>query len=347
MGGQVHRQKMISGEENFGCMLEHGPMPEDRTPNRTNFCERTGVDGIGPVVVTGSSGLIGTAVCQSLRHCGHEVRRLVRREPERDDEYRWDPDADVIDAAVFSGARSVVHLAGAPVATRWTKTMKNRIHRSRVGGTRQIHAAASRVFSVRTLVCASAIGFYGFDPSQPAASESTGSGDGFLAEVCRAWEESARTAISGDSNAQLTIARIGVVLDVNGGMLSHLLACARRLGRIPIVGSGEQLISWVSLNDCVESIRFCLANEISGPVNIVSPNTVSQRELAENLADRIGMKTVVIPSLFIRCTAGRMGQEVILGGRRVGPTRLVDSGYPFANLELGSFLDRLHIRDIS
>lgn len=170
---------MTPGQREPRCTLEAGPMHEARDPTRSGCHGPTVTDGIGPVVVTGTSGLIGTAVCQSLRHSGHEVRRLVRREPERDDEYRWAPEADFIDTTVFSGARSVVHLAGAPVATRWTKTMKNRIFRSRVEGTRQIHSAASQVHSVRTLVCASAVGFYGFDPARPAASESTESGDGF------------------------------------------------------------------------------------------------------------------------------------------------------------------------
>jgi len=336
---------MTTGPKDSRFTLEADLMGEGRDPACTGYPERTVADRIGPVVVTGASGLIGSAICQSLRLDGHEVRRLVRRQPERDDEYRWDPEADFIDAAVFSGARSVVHLAGAPIATRWTKTMKNHISRSRVEGTRQVHSAASRAHSVRTLICASAIGFYGFDPAQPAASESTGSGDGFLAEVCRAWEEAARTAISGGSNARLTIARIGVVLDEGGGMLAHLLSVARRLGRIPIAGSGEQWISWISLNDCVDTIRFCMAREFNGPVNMVSPNAVSQRELAESLSDRIAATTASIPAPLIRCAAGQMGQEVILGGRRADPTRLEASGHSFLDPKLNNFLSRLPLTE--
>lgn len=326
-------------------MLEDQPMADARDPVNTACSERAAVDEVGPVVVTGSSGLIGAAVCQALRRSGQEVRRLVRREPGRDDEYRWDPEADFIDVTAFSGARSVVHLAGAPVATRWTKTMKDRIYRSRIEGTHQIHSAASRVQSVQTLVCASAIGFYGFDPARPAADESTGSGDGFLAEVCQAWEHTARTAISDRSDVRLTIARIGVVLDQDGGMLAHLLSIARRLRRVPLVGSGDQWISWVSLPDCIDAIRLCLTERMSGPVNIVSPNVVTQRELATLLSKRIAIKTAPIPAPMIRCIAGRLGEEVLLGGRRASALRLQRAGYTFTDPELSSVMRRLNLTE--
>ncbi len=290
------------------------------------------------VAVTGSSGLIGTALVTSLRADGHEVIRLVRQAPRAADEVRWDPraaDAGLLapgapGSSALDGLGACVHLAGAGVGDRrWTARYKAEIRASRVLGTRAL-AGALATFDAppATLVAASAIGWYGDTGGRPA-DESAPSGPAFLARLVRDWEAAARPAA--DAGIRVVHTRSGLVLTPRGGLLARLLPLAR-LGLCPRFASGRQAMSWISLSDEIGAIRFLLdRKDISGPVNLTAPAPATNSEFTAALTAAVGRRDLPwlrVPAPALRLALGEAAVE-LLTSARVLPGRLQEAGYEF------------------
>lgn len=287
------------------------------------------------IAVTGSSGLVGSALVEALEADAHLVRPLVRR-PVREGkhEIRWDPTAGTIDAAELAEVDSVVHLAGENIAAhRWTPAFKDKIRDSRVRGTNLLcQALAGLASKPSVLVSASAIGYYG-DRGEEPVDESSPRGRGFLPEVCEQWENA--TAPARDANIRVVNLRIGFVLARNGGGLAQMLT-PFRLGVGGVIGSGRQYMSWVELNDLVRAIQFTLAAAaLSGPVNAVAPQAVTNREFTKTLGRVLGRPTVLpMPAFAARLAFGEMANEMLLGGARVEPRALTAARFEFAYSQL-------------
>ena len=287
------------------------------------------------VAVTGSSGLIGTALVASLRADGHEVIRLVRRPPRGADEARWDPraaDAGLVPYAPggLDGLDACVHLAGAGVADRrWTARYKAEIRASRVLGTRALAGALAKLSPPpASLVAASAIGWYG-DTGGREVDESAPAGQAFLARLVRDWEAAAGPAA--DAGIRVVHTRSGLVLTPRGGILARLLPLAR-LGLCPRFGSGRQVMSWISLSDEIGAIRFLLdRKDISGPVNLTAPAPVTNSEFTAALdaaVSRRDLPWLRVPAPALRLALGEAAVE-LLTSARVLPKRLQEAGYQF------------------
>jgi uncharacterized protein len=296
------------------------------------------------VAVTGSSGLIGTALVASLKADGHEVIRLVRRPLRAADEARWDPraaDAGLIPSAPGGLGRldACVHLAGAGVADRrWTARYKAEIRASRVLGTRALAGALAKLSSPpATLVAASAIGWYG-DTGGREVDESAPAGQAFLARLVRDWEAAADPAA--DAGIRVVHTRSGLVLTPRGGILARLLPLAR-LGVCPRFGSGRQVMSWISLSDEIGAIRFLLdRKDISGPVNLAAPAAVTNSEFTaalHNAVDRRDLPWLRVPAPALRLALGEAAVE-LLTSARVRPKRLEEAAYEFRHPTLSEAL---------
>jgi uncharacterized protein (TIGR01777 family) len=291
------------------------------------------------VAVTGSTGLVGTALVSALEADGHLVRRIVRRTVrEGDHEIHWDPVAGTIDAAELSGVDAVVHLAGENLAAhRWTKSLKTKIRDSRVLGTRLLcQTLASLASKPTVLVSASAIGYYG-DRGDETVDESSSAGRGFLADVCQQWE--AETRAARDADIRVVNLRIGVVLSRNGGALAQMLT-PFQMGLAGVIGSGEQFVSWIELDDLVRAIQFVLAAAaLSGPVNAVAPEPVTNREFTKTLGRVLRRPTALpMPAFAARLAFGEMADEMLLGGVRVVPRVLMATQFTYQFPQLESAL---------
>jgi uncharacterized protein len=298
------------------------------------------------VAVTGSTGLIGTALVASLRSDGHQVIRLVRRPPRSADEVRWDPraaDAGLGPATSVPGALeglgACVHLAGAGVASRrWTSRYKAEIRASRVLGTRALAGALARLGSPpATLVAASAIGWYG-DTGGREVDESAPAGSGFLARVVRDWEAASEPAVA--AGIRVVRIRSGLILTPARGLLARLLPLAR-LGLCPRFASGTQVMTWISLSDEIGAIRFLLdRKDISGPVNVTAPGPVTNSAFTAALAAAVGRRDLPwlrVPAPVLRLALGEAAVE-LLTSAWVTPTRLIQAGYQFRHPTLAGAL---------
>jgi len=291
------------------------------------------------IAVTGSSGLIGTALVAALRADGHQVTRLVRGGPAGDDTIAWDPRADGggLDPRSLDGVAAVVHLAGAAVAgQRWTESYKAEIRDSRVHGTTALVSVLTAMTTPPgVLLCASAVGWYG-DVAGREVDESSPAGTGFLAGVVRDWEAAAAPA--GRAGIRVVTMRNGLVLSPAGGVLARLLPLFR-LGLGARLGSGTQVMSWIALSELVAVMRFLLTREdIAGPVNTTTPNPVTNREFTSVLAatvHRPAMLTVPVPVL--RTVIGGASVE-LLSSARVLPRRLLAAGYRYEHPGLAGAL---------
>jgi hypothetical protein len=291
------------------------------------------------VLVTGSTGFIGSALVTALADAGHPITRLVRR-PAVAGEVRWDPAAGSIDAGGLEGHDTVVHLAGENIAGRWSAAKKQRIVSSRVGGTRLLAEALAKLSRrPRALICASAIGYYG-NRGDEKLREDSPPGRGFLAESCIAWEAAAKPAA--DAGLRVAHLRIGVVLHPSGGALKQMLL-PFKLGLGGVVGSGQQYMSWIALDDLVAIIQHALANEaLRGPANAVAPNPVTNREFTQALGKVVSRPTILpMPAFGVRLLFGEMGDELLLSSARVEPARLAASGFRFAYPQLEGALRHL------
>lgn len=286
------------------------------------------------VLVSGSHGLVGSALVSELVADGIVVRRLVRGERAGEGEVAWDPDGGHVDEGGLGGIDAVVHLAGENIAARrWSSAQKSRIRDSRVRGTRRLAEAVSRLAAPPgVMICASAIGYYG-DRGAETLDESSEAGSGFLAEVCRDWERAAEPAVR--RGVRVVWLRFGVILSARGGALKSMLR-PFRLGLGGVVGSGRQFLSWVSLDDAVGAIRHALArSSVVGVVNVVAPAAVTNREFTRVLGRVLGRPTVLpLPAFAARLVLGEMADALLLSSARVVPRRLEASGYRFRHAEL-------------
>jgi uncharacterized protein (TIGR01777 family) len=291
------------------------------------------------VLVSGSSGLIGSALVPRLRSEGHEVVRLVRRAPQGADEVRWDLDAGTLDTAALGRVDAIVHLAGEGVGEkRWTPEQKQKILDSRVKGTRLLSETAAALDPRPSVfVCGSAIGFYGLRGDEVLTEDST-HGAGFLADVVQQWEAAAQPAL--DAGIRTVFLRTGIVLAPKGGAFGKLLPFLK-LGLGGKLGRGDQWWSWISLEDEVGLIRHALTTErLAGPVNGTAPQPVTNAELVKVAGKVLGRPTVLPVPKFALSLAmgGELTDEVILAGQRALPKAAEASGYEFRHPDVESAL---------
>lgn len=286
------------------------------------------------VLVTGSSGFIGSALVPFLTAAGHAVTRLVRSQPRPGAaEVRWDPVAKTVDTAGLEGLNATVHLAGETIVGRWTPASKARLRSSRVEGTRLLADALSRLTRPpRVMVCASAIGYYG-DRGEEILREESPPGTSFLSQVCREWEAAAQPAIR--KGIRVVHLRIGVVLSPAGGALARMLP-PFKLGLGGRLGSGRQYMSWIALDELVEVIHFALTNDrLRGAVNAVAPRPVTNLEFTKTLGRVLSRPTIFpVPAFAVRLALGEVADELLLASTHVEPTRLLAAGYQFRFPEL-------------
>jgi uncharacterized protein (TIGR01777 family) len=286
------------------------------------------------VAITGSHGLIGSALAARLRADGHEVRRLVREDPRRPDEIRWDPSAGAIDSERLEGVDAVVHLAGAGIGDkRWTAARKQVVRESRTLGTAVLaRALAGLDRAPRVLVSASAIGYYG-DRGDAWLDEDAAAGDDFGARVCRDWEAAAMPAA--DAGIRVVRIRSGLVQAASGGMVRRLLL-PFKLGAGGRLGSGQQYMSWITLDDEVAAIRHLLATDsVAGPVNLTAPEPVTNAEYTRVLASLLHRPAVVpTPTAGLKVVYGSELVDSLLGSQRVSSEKLRASGFTFAHADI-------------
>ncbi len=291
------------------------------------------------ILISGASGLIGKALIPALETRGAHVHRLVRREPGDQQEIRWNP-MQAVSPQIVSGYDAVIHLSGESVAGRWTESKKRRIRDSRVISTRNLATAMAKAEKPpQTFVCASAIGYYGNRGDEVLAEES-GSGEGFLAELSREWEEAARPAAH--AGIRVVNLRIGVVLSRDGGALKQMLL-PFRLGLGGKIGSGRQWFSWIHVDDLVAAVLHILEKpNLSGPVNMVSPNPVTNEGFTKTLAKTLNRTAILpVPAFALRLTFGEFAGEGLLASARVVPKKLREDGFAFRCPELEVALEDL------
>jgi uncharacterized protein (TIGR01777 family) len=273
------------------------------------------------IAITGASGLIGTALVGHLKSEGHTVQRLVRRPIVAPDEIQWDPKTGYVDIEALRGVDAVIHLAGVGVGDkRWSKKYKAEILNSRLLGTTAIARAVSEV-KPQVFISASAIGWYG-ESGNRAVVESDRVGDDFLAAVCREWEAAADLA----QGVRTVKIRTGLVLDPTGGALGKMLPLFR-LGLGGKLGNGKQWWSWITLHDVIRAISFLLENKIEGPVNLTSPNPVTNQEFTSALARAMHRPALFpAPAIGLKIALGGFSSE-ILGSKKVMPQELTNAGF--------------------
>ena len=273
------------------------------------------------IAITGASGLIGTALVGHLKSEGHTVQRFVRRPVVAPDEIQWDPKTGYVDIEALRGVDAVIHLAGVGVGDkRWTKKYKSEILNSRLLGTTAIAHAINEV-KPQVFISASAIGWYG-ESGNRSVVESDRVGDDFLAAVCREWEGAADLA----TDVRTVKIRTGLVLDPTGGALGRMLPLFR-LGLGGKLGNGKQWWSWITLHDVIRAITFLLENKVSGPVNLTSPNPVTNQEFTSALARAMHRPALFpAPAIALKIALGGFSSE-ILGSKKVTPQVLTDAGF--------------------
>ena len=290
------------------------------------------------IVVSGSTGLIGSALTKALRRRDHEVVPMVRRRLAPGERaIAWDPKRATLDRPGLEGVDAVVHLAGENVFGRWSQAKKQRIYDSRVTGTRLLcDTLAGLRRPPTTLLAASAIGYYG-DRGGEVVTEESPPGTDFLAHVARDWE--AATAAATRAGIRVVNTRNGVVLTTTGGALAKMLP-AFRLGLGGPVGSGDQYLSWIALDDMINAILHLLTHpDLVGPVNMTAPAPVTNREFARALGKVLGRPAVVtVPAFALRMAFGTEGAAMLQSGQRVSPARLIASGFSFSLQEVGQAL---------
>lgn len=308
------------------------------------------------VLISGASGLLGSAIRPALHTAGHSTSALVRRVPQVRDavsganlgsssavnELHWDP-VQPLDPKKLNGVDAIIHLAGKNIFGLWTKQFKREVRDSRVHGTRTLSLAAAescrRTGMPRTLVAASAIGYYG-NRGDELLTEQSPPGSDFLAHVCEEWE--AATTPAADAGVRVVNLRIGVVLAGQGGALKAMLP-AFRLGLGGPVGNGRQFWSWIALNDLVNIFLFALANDsFRGPANAVAPHPGRNVEFTRTLANVLHRPAIFpLPEFVVKTLFGEMGESLLLASARVQPTKLESAGYRFRHSDLAEALDNI------
>lgn len=280
------------------------------------------------IAIAGGSGLVGSALIPILQSHGNQITRLVRSSP-KPGEIEWHPNQDRVSALSLEGFEAIINLAGENIAGgRWTDDQKRKIRESRMNGTHLLSEAIAQMKSKpRVFICASATGIYG-DRDDETLDEQSESGGGFLAGVCREWEQATQPASK--AGVRVVNLRMGPILAREGGMLSKLLT-PFKMGMGGKVGSGKQYISWVALDDAVNAIKLAIDDEsIHGPINIVSPNPVTNEEFTKTLGHVLNRPTALaMPAFAARLAFGEMADEMLLASQRVLPKRLSQAGFQF------------------
>ncbi|HVP50198.1 MAG TPA: TIGR01777 family oxidoreductase [Candidatus Bathyarchaeia archaeon] len=290
------------------------------------------------ILISGASGLIGSALRPALAAAGHATAALVRGASASED-VQWKPGA-WLDPQAIGGFDAIAHLAGKNISGRWTEEFKRAVLESRVEGTRTVATAAAESFRARgaprVLVAASAIGYYG-NRGEEVLTESSGPGEGFSSYLCEAWEAAALPAV--EAGMRVVTLRIGVVLAKEGGALKAMLP-AFRLGLGGRVGDGQQYWSWVALDDAAGAMAFALTDDsLSGVVNAVAPQPVRNREFACELGRALQRPAIFpVPGLVVRMAFGEMGEELLLASARVSSGKLEAAGYGFRHPRLAEAL---------
>ncbi|HVU60461.1 MAG TPA: TIGR01777 family oxidoreductase [Mycobacteriales bacterium] len=293
------------------------------------------------VVVSGASGLIGSALVPALREDGHTVRRLVRRKPAAADEVQWDPASHELDDAVMASADAVVNLNGVGIGDkRWTEDYKKLALTSRLDSTSTIVDAITRESSkVRVLVNGSAVGWYG-NRGDDILTEADGHGDGFLADLARQWEAAATPAEA--AGIRVVRVRTGIVLTPDGGALARMLPIFK-LGAGGRLGSGKQWFPWISLTDEVAAIKFALTHDnVSGALNLTSPNPVTNAEFTKALGRAVKRPALAaVPPFALKLGLGGFAEEGLLFSQRAVPQALIGAGFAFTDSDLHMALSQM------
>lgn len=291
------------------------------------------------VLVSGASGLVGRTLVPALQKLGHNVSRLVRRAPMNTEEIFWDPEAGILKADHLSGFDAVVHLSGESIAGgRWTKAKKERIYTSRINGTKLLIDGLGRVPEPPAVFLgASAIGYYG-SRGMERLNEDSGLGGGFLSLICRDWEAQSKPL----ARSRVVHMRFGMILSPQGGALQKMLL-PFKLGLGGVIGSGDQYMSWIALDDVVGAIAYLLtANSLREPVNVVAPQPVTNREFTAVLGKVLSRPTFLpMPAFAAKLAFGEMADELLLASQRVEPVRLAKAGFQFRYPQLEGALRHL------
>jgi len=285
-------------------------------------------------VVAGASGFLGTALTRDLARDGHDVVRLVRREPTAADERQWDPYAGVLDPDVLTGADVVVNLAGANIGRPWTPRYKSVLRESRVRTTATLADAVVKADGTPALLVQSGKSAYGEDRGDEVLTEDAERGEGFLADVCRLWEGA--TAPAAEAGSRVAYLRTGVVL-ASDALAFRVMALPFRFGVGGRLGSGRQFFATISVTDWLRAVRFVAEhNELSGPVNLTLPEPPRYDEFVHALASGLHRPALFpVPGFVLRAAAGDLAWEMI-GSTRAVPTRLLDAGFTFTHPDIGS-----------
>jgi uncharacterized protein len=281
------------------------------------------------ILISGASGLVGTALIPTLIAKGHSIVKLVRKKPSGVDEIRWDSEKGIPfgEEAKLEGFDAVIHLAGDNVASgSWTAEKKRLIRESRTIGTKHLVDSLKNLKSKpKIFISASAIGFYG-NRNDEILTEESKKGVGFFPDVCDEWEDEARQAAT---FARIVMLRIGVVLAKNGGALDKMLT-PFKLGAGGVIGSGKQWMSWITIDDVIEIIHYALEKPLRGIYNTTAPNAATNYAFTKALGKALSRPTFFpIPEFAIKMMFGEMGETILLQGCRVVPKRLQDMGYKF------------------
>ena len=293
-------------------------------------------------LITGGSGLVGTALDEYLRQQGHEVLRLCRRGTAGcDGQPWWDPSTGQVDADALAGADAIVHLAGANIGARlWTQARKRLLRDSRVESTRTLaEYLAARPNPPSVFISASAVGFYG-NRGDDVLDERSEVGSGLLADLCRDWEAACIPLVG--SGVRVVHARFGIVMSPRGLPLSRLLLVFR-MGMGGRQGNGRQWVSWIDIDDLTRAIEHMLTSEdISGPVNAVAPEPITNAEMTRVLAGVLRRPAFMhVPAFALRLIFRDMADEALLSSVRAQPARLLQGGFEFAYPDLKSSLEHL------
>lgn len=284
------------------------------------------------IAISGASGLVGTELCRLLSSSRHTIVPVSRRGG--NGSVGWNPQSGIQNPDQLAGVETFIHLAGENIASgRWTRALKDRIRSSRVDGTRNlVRSLVSGPHRPRTLISASAIGYYG-DRGEEVLTESSAPGTGFLADVCREWELAALSAA--ESGVRVVCVRIGVVLSPRGGALAKMLL-PFKMGLGGRIGNGRQYWSWIGLHDLVRCLAFCAENDqLHGPVNAVSPQPVTNAAFTKGVGEALHRPTLIpMPAFAARLVLGEMADSLLLASTRVVPERLTAAGFQFDHPEL-------------
>lgn len=293
------------------------------------------------IAVTGSSGVIGSALVPALRADGHEVIRLVRRTPRTADEHRWDPRHRLVDPGVLGDVDAVINLAGASITPRpWTRGYEQRLLTSRVDATATISAGLAAAVAAdpgrrRVLLSGSGVSFYGNTGDRPIAEDAP-QGPGFMARMCAAWE--AATAAAEDAGVRVVHLRTGLVLAPRAP-LTRLLGLVFRLGLGGRIGSGRQFWPWIGADDEIGAIRHLLTADVTGPVNLSAPEPVTNAEFTRALGRVLHRPTPLpVPGFLLPLLLRDFARTNVVGGQRALPRALLDSGYAFTQTDLDAAL---------